>query len=149
MNSRETPKFGFSIERRFAASARIVFEAWTNPEVMCRWWHAAPHWHTSHAESNLRVGGAVRVVMHSADDGNDYGGRGEYTVIHPYAHLAFTWTWDDEDTTSLIELRFTEIDGATDVVLTHSGLPSADSASGHEEGWRAALDNLQRKVLAS
>ncbi len=142
-----SPTFGFTVQRRVAASARAVFEAWTNPEVMRRWWHAAPDWHTPHAESDLRVGGVVRVVMHSADDGNDYGGQGEYTVVDPYKHLAFTWAWDDEDWSSLIELSFTEQDGSTDVVLRHSGLVSAESAAGHEEGWGAALDNLERKGL--
>lgn len=145
----DTPTNELTIERTFAAPARVVFEAWTDPEVMRRWWHPEPHWSTSSAESDLRVGGSVRVVMHDPDEGVDHGGGGEYTVIDPFERLAFTWRWDHESWSSLVELRFTERDGHTDVVLTHSGLPNADETAGHEEGWSAALDNLATKGLAS
>ncbi len=51
------------IERTFAASVEDVFDAWTSPEVMRRWFHCAPDWDTPAAEVDLRVGGRVRVVM--------------------------------------------------------------------------------------
>ena len=51
------------IERNFAASAEEVFDAWTSPEVMRRWFHPAPDWDTPEAEVDLRVGGKVRVVL--------------------------------------------------------------------------------------
>ena len=44
------------IERTFAASAEDVFDAWTSPEVMRRWFHCAPDWDTPEAEVDLRVG---------------------------------------------------------------------------------------------
>jgi Activator of Hsp90 ATPase homolog 1-like protein len=55
------------IERTFAASAEDVFDAWTSPEVMRRWFHCAPDWDTPEAEVDLRVGGKVRVVMRRPD----------------------------------------------------------------------------------
>ena len=55
------------IERTFAASAEDVFDAWTSPEVMRRWFHRAPDWDTPEAEVDLRVGGKVRVVMRRPD----------------------------------------------------------------------------------
>src|SRR5205807_10550772 len=45
------------IERTFAASAEDVFDAWTSPEVMRRWFHVAADWETPEAEVDLRVGG--------------------------------------------------------------------------------------------
>lgn len=147
MNESDAGHAGLTIERSFAAPAKAVFEAWTNPEVMRRWWHPEPDWDTPHAESDLRVGGALRVVMRDAD-GADHGGGGEYTVVDPHERLSFTWTWDDEEGwTSLVELIFTEDAGRTRVVMNHSGLRSAEDAAGHEEGWRNALDNLERKAL--
>jgi hypothetical protein len=51
------------IERTFQAPVEAVFRAWTTEEVMRRWWQAAHGWETTEAEVDLRVGGAVRVVM--------------------------------------------------------------------------------------
>ena len=57
------------MERTFQAPAQAVFDAWTSEEVMRRWWHAEHDWETTVAEVDLRVGGAVRVVMRDPDDG--------------------------------------------------------------------------------
>ena len=51
------------IERVFEATAAAVFDAWTSAEVIRRWWQVEDSWKTSEAEVDLRVGGAVRVVM--------------------------------------------------------------------------------------
>jgi uncharacterized protein YndB with AHSA1/START domain len=145
-NSTDGATTSLRVERTYHAPAQAVFEAWTNPDVMRRWWHAGgTDWENSHAEAQLRVGGKVRVAMRDAE-GTTYGGGGEYTEIDAPARLAFTWTWDDDtpDRSSLIELDFTERDGRTTVVLTHSGLASEESAQGHTEGWQEALDSLGR-----
>lgn len=136
------------IVRTFTASAQAVFDAWTSPEVMARWWHAGSDWETPVAEVDLRVGGALRVTMR-APDGEEYGARGEYTEIRPPERLAFTWTWDDSDgQASLIELEFTEQHGVTTVVLTHSGLSGEESKQSHSEGWQKVLDSLGRMLEA-
>ena len=51
------------MERTYRAPAQAVFDAWTSEEVMRRWWHAEHDWETTEATVDLRVGGAVRVVM--------------------------------------------------------------------------------------
>ena len=66
------------IERTFAASAEDVFDAWTSPEVMRRWFHCAPDWETPEAEVDLRVGGKVRVAMRRPD-GTEVEAQGVYT----------------------------------------------------------------------
>jgi uncharacterized protein YndB with AHSA1/START domain len=134
------------VERSFDAPAQAVFDAWTNPQVMRRWWHAGRDWDTAVAEADLRIGGKLRVVMRTPD-GTEYGGGGEYIEIDPPARLAFSWRWDGDQNSSLIELDFHEEDGTTRVALTHSGLPSEESAKSHTEGWQEALENLARKGL--
>jgi len=134
------------IERTFAAPAATVFDAWTSPAVMRRWWQAEQGWETSEAEVDLRVGGAVRVVMRDPDKDVEYGGGGRYTEIDPPARLAFTWIWDGDTRRTLIEIEFEEADGATTVRFTHSGLWDEAAVRSHEGGWGRALDNLQRTV---
>ena len=130
------------IERTFQAPAPKVFDAFTSPEVMRRWWHVERDWSTVVAEVDLRLGGAVRVVMRAAD-GSDYGGGGVYTEIDPPRRLAFTWLWDDNDTRQLIEIDFEEIDGATTVRFTHRDLWDEEAVRSHEGGWNRAFDNLE------
>ncbi|HWO83926.1 MAG TPA: SRPBCC domain-containing protein [Solirubrobacterales bacterium] len=135
------------IERIFAAPAERVFEAWTSEEVLRRWFHAKGHWETSEAEVDLRLGGAVRVVMRDTDEGRDIGGGGTYTEIDPPTRLAFTWTWDDDSAReTLIELDFLEAEGRTTVLLTHSALADEQAVRNHEEGWSQCLENLGRAI---
>lgn len=138
------------VERTFNAPARAVFDAWTNPEVMRRWWHAGADWETPVAEVDVRVGGGFRVTMRRPD-GQQHTATGEYTVVEPPLRLAFTWTWVGEEDTlgadSLVEVEFAERDEATTVVLSHSGLAGPELARSHTEGWENVLDNLSSKVL--
>jgi uncharacterized protein YndB with AHSA1/START domain len=80
--------------------------------------------------------------MRDPDKGVDHGGGGHYTEIDPPHRLAFTWTWDDEGRETLIELDFEEVDGATTVRLTHSGLRDQESVVSHKGGWSNCLDSL-------
>lgn len=135
------------IERTFQAPAQAVFDAWTSEEVMRRWWHAERNWETPEAKVDLRVGGAVRVVMRDPEQGSEYGGGGHYTEVDPPTRLAFTWIWDGEEARkTLIEIDFVEADGATTVRFTHSGLRDEESVRSHEGGWNRALDNLERTL---
>jgi uncharacterized protein YndB with AHSA1/START domain len=135
------------IERTFDAPAQEVFDAWTSEEVLRRWWHADPEWETPSAEVDLRVGGQLRIVMRDPKEGADYGGSGEYTVIEPPHKLAFTWIWDDDPSNpQLIELEFSERDGATTVLMIDSGITTDEGRDQHEGGWQRCFDNLDRAL---
>jgi uncharacterized protein YndB with AHSA1/START domain len=105
------------MERTYQAPAAEVFDAWTSEEVIRRWWHAEHDWETTEAEVDLRVGGAIRVVMRNPHKDIEYGGGGKYTEVEPPTRLAFTWIWDGDTTRQLIELNFEETGGATTVPL--------------------------------
>jgi uncharacterized protein YndB with AHSA1/START domain len=137
------------MERTFAASAERVFEAWTSEEVLRRWHHGARGWETPEASVDLRVGGAVRVVMRDPENGAEYGGGGVYTVIEPPRRLAFTWLWDDRpEYETTIAISFEEVDGGTLVRFTHAGLPDLEQVRSHEGGWGAAFDELEDELAA-
>jgi uncharacterized protein YndB with AHSA1/START domain len=134
------------MKRTYEAPAQRVFEAWTSEEVMRRWWHAERHWETTDAQVDLRVGGAVRVVMRDPEADTEYGGGGEYTEVEPPNRLAFTWVWDDEPHETLIEIDFEETDGVTEVRFAHSGLWDAEAMRSHEAGWNECFANLERAL---
>ena len=58
-------EIALELSHRFAAPREKVFEAWTDPEVLRRWWAAAPTWDTPLAEVDLREGGSYRLSMHT------------------------------------------------------------------------------------
>ena len=135
------------IERTFAASADEVFDAWTSPEVMRRWFHRAPDWSTPEAEVDLRVGGKVRVVMRKPD-GAEAQAHGEYTLIDRPHRLAMTWTFhDDPANEQLIELFFSEYEGSTTVLMVNSGISTDGRRDGQDAGWRGCFDQLERALV--
>lgn len=137
------------IERTFQAPAEAVFDAWTSEEVILRWWRVEHDWETAEAEVDLRVGGAVRVVMRDPNKDVEYGGGGTYTEIEPPTRLAFTWTWDGDTRRTLIELDLQETDGITTVSFTHSGLWDEQAVREHEDGWSKIFANLERTLEAA
>ena len=134
------------IERTFAASAEDVFDAWTSPEVMRRWFHCAPDWGTPEAEVDLRVGGKVAVVMRRPD-GTDVAAQGEYTLIDRPHRLVMTWTFDDDPSNEqLIELSFSESEGSTTVLMVNGGVSTDERRDAQDEGWHGCFDQLERAL---
>jgi uncharacterized protein YndB with AHSA1/START domain len=132
------------IERTFAAPAEEVFDAWTSPEVMRRWFHAFEDWQTPEAEVDLRVGGRVRVVMRRPD-GRDSGMGGEYRLIDRPHRLVMTWTFDDHPANEqLIELTFSESEGSTTVLMVNSRISTDERRESQDKGWYGCFSELQR-----
>ena len=135
------------IERTFAAPVEDVFDAWTSPEVMRRWFHCAPDWNTPEAEVDLRVGGKVRVLMRKPD-GRNAGAHGQYTLIDRPHRLEMTWTFDDDPSNEQrIELSFSQAGGSTKVLMVNSRISTDERRDAQDWGWRGCLDELER-VLA-
>ena len=138
------------MERRFAAPVERVFDSWTSVDTLRRWWPAGPGWTTPIAEVDVRVGGALRLVMRDLD-GGEFGGEGTYLVLDRPRQLAFSWQWDDPELgreRQVVEVTFTDNgDGTTTAVLTNTGLSAAEAES-HQEGWELSFVNLD-EVLRS
>jgi uncharacterized protein YndB with AHSA1/START domain len=131
------------IERTFEASAEDVFDAWTSEEVIRRWFKPGRDWQEPSAEVDLQVGGTIRVVMRSPD-GAEVGTSGEYTLIERPHRLAFKWIFDDDPSNQqMIELEFTERNGATTVLFVNSNISEEGRRDQQYDGWQACLDNME------
>lgn len=141
------------LTRRFAASPERVFDAWTNPELLRRWWAALQGWETALAEVDLRLGGRYRLSMRDPDADAEYTVSGEYLEVRRPERLAYTWTWEgdpeimrgSEGTVVAVELR--EDGGGTELELTHRGFDDERIRDLHLEGWNGCLDNLEERVV--
>lgn len=141
------------IEHTFRASPAAVFEAWSHPDVLRRWWGAGTDWTSPVVEIDLQVGGCYRLAMTDPDAGATYTVVGEYVEVRPPRRLVYTWTWETPgsptgDLTTLVTVEFHDAEnGGTRLVLTHSGFVDADQGTSHEHGWQACIANLRTRVL--
>lgn len=126
------------ITRIFNAPARLVFEAWTRPEVMRRWWVPKSSGLTLlSCEMDVRTGGGYRFVFtHPAAPGETLAFFGTYVEVSPYSRLVWTNDESGEDG-QLSTLTLEEHDGKTRIVL----LEVYPSAAAYEAG-KGAYDGM-------
>jgi uncharacterized protein YndB with AHSA1/START domain len=139
-----------TVQRTFDFPREDVFEAWTSPEVMRRWFTAEHDWTTPAAEVDLRPGGRVRVSMAETGGEPVHTFEGTYLEVAPPERVVFTVEWQGDDADgvlSTVTVEFHEHGGRTTVVLTHTGLASEESRDDHEDGWTKCLANLEHRVL--
>lgn len=126
------------IRRKLPAAAAEVFKWWTDADRLRQWMSPVG---TVEAEVDLRVGGALRIVMRH--EGTVIEHIGKYLEIEPPRRLVFTWaspfTGPDP---SLVTVEL-EPDGpmATNLRIIHTDLPESVATS-HQDGWGAMLDRL-------
>lgn len=142
-----------TIEHTFAATRERVFDAWSNPEVLLRWWGAGADWTGAAAQVDLRPGGRYRLSMRDPDAGAEYTVGGEYVEVVAPERLVYTWAWETPgsptgDRETLVSVEFHEAPhGQTTVVLRHTGFADTDQRDLHDQGWRACLANLAGRVF--
>ncbi|HEY7831181.1 MAG TPA: SRPBCC domain-containing protein [Solirubrobacteraceae bacterium] len=139
------------LERTIDASPEEAFDAWTNPEVLRRWWAADPTWVTPVVEVDLRVGGRYRLSMEDPANGTTHTVGGEYREVRRPERLVYSWSWErsdgQPDHTSTVTVEFLGEGERTTIVLEHTDLASSESRDGHRKGWLACFDNLQARGI--
>ena len=139
------------ITREFDAPKHLVFEAWTTPELVKRWWHANRGEMTV-AEIDLRVGGTWRYVM-VAEGGFEVAFHGEYREIVPNERIVSTEVYERmPDAEALDTLTLSEADGRTTltILVQHRSKEHRDAHinSGMEDGLQDALDLLEQVAVS-
>ncbi|HET6449054.1 MAG TPA: SRPBCC family protein [Conexibacter sp.] len=136
------------IVRAFDAPRDLVYRAWTEPELVRRWWHANRGEIVS-IEIDLRIGGSWRYVM-VTPDGQEVAFHGKYREIVPSERLVSTEVYEGmPDAQAVTTVTFTEeADGRTTATLLvqHERKEHRDAhvESGMEDGLQDALDLLEQ-----
>ena len=140
------------VTRTFNGPARIVFDAWTQPELLRRWW--APRSlgvSLFSCEADVRVGGRYRYAF-GHDPKTQMVFSGTYTEVAPPSRLVCTQLFEQMAAAGevIVTVTFTERDGKTDLVL-HQLFPSREAldgaiASGMEKGMRATFEQLEELI---
>ena len=124
------------VSRTFNGPARIVFEAWTKPELLKRWW-APKSTGVSllSCEADVRVGGRYRLEFgHEASKPMAFFGR--YIEVTPHSRLA--WTNDESDDGAVTTVTFEEKGGKTLLVM-HEHYPSKEALNGAIAGMEGGM----------
>lgn len=128
----------------YAAPQTKVYEAWTQPASLAKWFAPSTGMRTELPSFDCRVGG--KYVFHMiGQDGSIYTGSGEYLDLDPYSHIRFTWQWADskiDKGESEVSIRLEPEENGTRLVLTHCRLSNPESVSGHAQGWTGCLNKL-------
>ncbi len=138
----------FVVTRSFNAPARLVFEAWTKPELLKLWW--APKsigMPLVSCEADARVGGTYRIVF-DLGDSQTMAFFGKYIEVNPHSRLV--WTNEEGDGGEAVTtVTFEEKDGKTLLVLRerHPSKEAVDEAIGFGEGLRETFGQLDELLV--
>jgi uncharacterized protein YndB with AHSA1/START domain len=138
------------VTRTVNGPARIVFEAWTKPELLKRWW-VPKSFDASllSCEMDVRVGGGYRLVFgHDSSEGMAF--YGKYLDVIPHSRLV--WTNEEGEGGAVITtVTFEEKSGKT-LLVVHDLYPSKKAlddavASGAASGMYETLDQLDELLI--
>lgn len=150
-------------ERHYPAPVTTVWRAWTEPDLLRRWW-SPEHTTVTDCDVDLRIGGTIHVVMEAGEGMGKYRGTrwpmsGVFTTIEPHSRLGYdarSWTEGDEAGTTIEhtnDIRLVESNGSTTVTLTITvtkiGPKAKMAAFGMKWGYKAYLDKLGQVLTAA
>jgi len=135
------------VTRSFNAPARIVFEAWTKPELFKRWWvPKSMGMSLLSCEADVRVGGGYRFVF--GYEGKTMAFFGKYLEVTPPSRLVWT-NEEGEGGQAVTTVTFEEKGGKTLLVLheLHPSKEATDEAIGFGEGLRETFGQLDELLV--
>ncbi len=142
------------ITREFDAPRRLVYKAWTTPELVTRWWNGR-RGEMKIVDIDLRVGGSWRYVM-DAQGGFEVAFHGEFREIVPDERIVTTEVFEGAPPSDAGDvfnvITFAEADGRTTVDLLvqcpNREIRDAIMGSGMEAGMQEQYDVLEELVVS-
>jgi uncharacterized protein YndB with AHSA1/START domain len=137
------------ISRSFKAPRERLFQAFTEPKQLAKWW--GPKGFTvPDLALDVRPGGAWRTTMR-APDGQDHIVSGVYREIVPPSRLVFTWGWETQGPRgheTVVTIELFEVPDGTRLELHQEVFESTNSRDQHAHGWAGCLDCLEEALAA-
>lgn len=148
-NVERTSESELVVTRTFNAPARIVFEAWTKPELFMRWWApksmGVP---LLSCEMDVRTGGKYRLEF-GQDASDSWAFFGKYIEVIPHARLV--WTNEEDEDGAVTTVTFEENGGKT-LLIFRELYPSKEALDealvGMEGGMPEQFEQLDELLVA-
>jgi len=138
------------VTRTINGPARIVFEAWTKPELFKRWWIPKSFGVSLlSCEMDVRVGGGYRLVF-GPDASKPMAFFGKYLEVTPHSRLV--WTNDEGDDDGAVTTVTFEEKGGKTLLVMHELYPSKEAldaamASGEKSGMSETFEQLDELLV--
>ena len=132
------------LNRSLPAAPLLVFEVFTDPDELMRWW-GPEGFSTPSLEFDPRVGEGYRIEM-QPPEGDAFYLAGEFRVVDPSTRLAYTFRWEDpdpDDVETLVDLYFRDLGESTEVVFTQGLFKTEARRALHRDGWTESFDKLE------
>ena len=144
-------------ERSYPAPLATVWRAWTEPELLRRWW-GPEHTTVTDCDVDLRIGGTIHIVMEAGDGMGKYRGTrwpmtGIFTRIDDHDQLGYdaqSWTDGEREATTIDHTNTVTFIGDADsttvrlqITITKIGPKARMAAFGMKWGYKAYLDKLE------
>ena len=131
------------VRRTIEATPEEVFQAWTDPDQLIRWWGPRGV-ECTFAAVDCRVGGIYR-IGNRLPSGDSIWITGEFEKVSPPHELVFTWRIEGlSDPPSRVTVQFNATGASTEVSVTHERIADAATREQHEVGWVGCLEGLSR-----
>ena len=125
------------VTRTFNGPARLVFEAWTKPELFRQWWvPKSMGMSLLSCEADVRAGGTYRFVFGHPSSEQPMAFFGRYIEVTPHSRLV--WTNEESDEGSVTTVTFAEKGGKTLLVM-HELYPSKEALDAAGTGAADAM----------
>jgi uncharacterized protein YndB with AHSA1/START domain len=134
-----------TITRIFDAPRSLVFEAWTEPKHLMRWF-APNNFTVPVCEMDFRVGGKFRSCLRGF--GNDHWAHGVYREIVKPERIVWTGILDRDGNEVVTTATFAEHEGKTKLTVHQTFSIETDSTSGARQGWTETLEHLAEYLAA-
>jgi uncharacterized protein YndB with AHSA1/START domain len=140
-----TKEYSFAIEQVINFPVEKVFEAWTKPNLLKKWF-CPINLKLIALKADIKVGGSYEVSMQDGDD--VYIARGVYKEIKKNEKIVFTHGWGEvENSKSVVTVEFASKGLKTKITLRQVLFTSDEDKRGHQEGWLETIENLVENCL--
>jgi len=131
----------------FKASKEELWDAWTLPSFVKKWFGSDPSGSVLYADLDVRPGGKFTITFEDGD-GTDHTCSGIYTKVTKFDTLSFGWEWKSEPGhVSNVNIQFlSDNGGVTTMKFEHTDL-NPQSLHGYAEGWKSTFDKLKKMFL--
>ena len=136
------------VTRTFNGPARLVFEAWTKPELFRQWWvPKSMGMSLLSCEMDVRTGGRYRLEF-AHGDSKPMAFHGRYLEVIPHARLV--WTNDESEQGAVTTVTFEEKDGATLLVMRelYPSKEALEAEHGMEEAMAETFGQLDELLVS-
>ena len=149
------------ISRVFDAPCALVWQAWTEPEHLMRWW-GPEHFTSPVCQIDFRVGGSYLFCMQSPD-GQRFWSTGIYKEIVPMQRIvcsdcfadeagndvpaSYYGMGDDFPAELMVTITFEDLGQQTRLTVRQAGMPGGEMGEMAAMGWNQSLDKLAATLV--